>query len=57
MTEPMLTSAQVARILGISRRCLYNLIQKNQLPAIRVGGVWRFKRADLLKFMETTTNA
>jgi excisionase family DNA binding protein len=37
----LLTLAEAARILKISKRTLHRMIQHRQIPAFKVGGQWR----------------
>ncbi len=43
----LLTTAQVARLLGRSRQRIGQLIDAGQLPAVRLGRRWMVERADL----------
>lgn len=46
ITAPeILTVAEVADYLQISRVTLYKLLKNHQLPAFRLGSDWRFRRA------------
>lgn len=38
----MLTLKEVSEFLGVSERTVYRLIKEKRLPAVRVGGQWRF---------------
>jgi excisionase family DNA binding protein len=42
-----LTSEEVLGCLKVTPRTLYRLIHAGDLPAVRVGRQWRFRRADL----------
>lgn len=33
--------------LRVTPRTIYRLIQTGDLPAVRIGGQWRFRRSDL----------
>ena len=41
---PLITLQEAAKYLQISNMTLYRLAKKKQIPAIRVGGRWRFKK-------------
>ena len=45
MPEPLLTAADVAAWLKLNIETVYDLIAKDQLPAIKIGGQWRFQEA------------
>lgn len=42
-----LTPEEVADLLRVSRRTVYNWLRSGQLPAIRIGKVWRVRREDI----------
>lgn len=45
----VLTVAEAAEILGLSRNGAYRLVQTGQMPgAVRLGGSWRISRPRLL---------
>ena len=52
MTEKLLTPIEVQQLLHISRSTLYRLIQKGQLPVIRVGGTYRIRMSELNAYLE-----
>lgn len=43
----ILTIKQVAGYLQVTERTIYRLAAANGIPAFKVGGSWRFRRADL----------
>lgn len=53
----LLTPAQVARELSISRHSVYRLIRARQLKALDYGTRYRVRREDLLKFVERSGRA
>ncbi|HSL24366.1 MAG TPA: helix-turn-helix domain-containing protein [Vicinamibacterales bacterium] len=44
---PFLKTDEVLDSLKVTPRTLYRLIRAGELPAVRVGRQWRFRRADL----------
>ena len=42
-----LTTEEVLGCLKVNPRTIYRLIKSGELPAVRVGRQWRFRRADL----------
>ncbi|MBW3637070.1 MAG: Flp pilus assembly complex ATPase component TadA [Armatimonadetes bacterium] len=51
--EPEMLSAEAARqILGISRTTMHRLLSGGELHGSKVGGQWRFRRADLDAYVE-----
>ena len=47
----VLTIREVAKYLRIKERTVYNLAQKGEIPAFKVGRQWRFLRNNLLAFI------
>jgi len=43
----ILTIKQVANYLKVTERTIYRLAAAKQIPAFKVGGSWRFSRADI----------
>jgi len=44
MPEKLLTVEEVAGYLKIDRITLYRMLARKKIPAIKVGGQWRFYR-------------
>jgi excisionase family DNA binding protein len=42
-----LTTEEVLGYLKVNSRTIYRLIRSGELPAIRIGRQWRFRRSDL----------
>ena len=42
-----LTTEEVLDCLKVNPRTIYRLIKSGELPAVRIGRQWRFRRADL----------
>jgi len=51
----ILTLDEVACYLRVTKRTLYRLAQEGQLPAFKLGGVWRFRRAELDQWIAENT--
>lgn len=50
MTDPegdILTLEEVAAYLKAGKRTVYRLAQQGAIPAFKLGGSWRFRRAEL----------
>ena len=45
--EACLTTDEVLVYLKVTPRTIYRLIRSGELPAMRVGRQWRFRRTDL----------
>lgn len=54
MDEPLLSVAQVARILNISRLTIYRLIERGLLPVHRIARRLRFSKGDLQHYLDET---
>jgi excisionase family DNA binding protein len=50
--EAFLTTEEVLSYLKITPRTIYRLIRTGELPAVRIGRQWRFRRADLDHWLE-----
>ena len=55
MTEEILTIREVAEYLKVTEKTVYGLAQRRQIPGFKVGGQWRFKRADIDRWIEKQT--
>ena len=54
-----LTTADVLSCLKVDPRTIYRLIKTGELPAVRLGRQWRFRRDDLNEWIDrqrTTTS-
>lgn len=45
--EAILTIKQVTEYLKVTERTIYRLAAAKKIPAFKVGGTWRFLRADI----------
>ena len=45
--DEILTIEEVAAYLKAGRRTVYRLAANGQIPAFKLGGTWRFQRAEL----------
>lgn len=50
--EPLLTIEETAAFLGVSRRQVYALLERGDLPRVRVGSRIRFIPAELRAYLE-----
>jgi excisionase family DNA binding protein len=50
--EAFLTTEEVLSYLKITPRTIYRLIRSGELPAVRIGRQWRFRHADLDRWLE-----
>ena len=47
MTEDLMTSHELADYLKVDLRTVYRYIKQGQIPKVKVGGRWRFRRSDI----------
>jgi excisionase family DNA binding protein len=47
-----LTLAETATILQVSKRTILRMIQKKEVPALKVGGQWRLRESQLKRWAE-----
>jgi excisionase family DNA binding protein len=47
-----LTLAEAATILQVSKRTILRMIQKRDVPALKVGGQWRLRESQLKRWAE-----
>jgi excisionase family DNA binding protein len=47
-----LTTEEVLECLKVTPRTVYRLIKSGDLPAVRIGRQWRFRRADLHDWLD-----
>lgn len=50
--QAFLTTEEVLAYLRITPRTIYRLIRSGELPAMRIGRQWRFRRSDLDAWLE-----
>jgi excisionase family DNA binding protein len=51
----ILTLDEVAVYLKAGKRTVYRLASNGQIPAFKLGGTWRFRKADLERWIEEQT--
>ena len=54
--EALLTVQQVADYLQLNPSTVYQWAQKGRLPAIKLGGCWRFRGGDLEAWLDARTH-
>jgi excisionase family DNA binding protein len=50
--ERFIRAAQVARMLGVSTKWVYQAAREGTVPSYRFGGVVRFRRSEILAWIE-----
>ncbi|MBO5137451.1 MAG: PTS sugar transporter subunit IIA [Spirochaetaceae bacterium] len=51
MVDDILTIEEVAKYLRVSERTVYDWAQKGEIPSGKIGTVWRFKKAEIEKWV------
>jgi excisionase family DNA binding protein len=51
-TPQLMSIDQLADYLGLSKQTLYNWLSKKKIPGIKIGKVWRFKRAEIENWLK-----
>jgi excisionase family DNA binding protein len=52
----IMTRSEVAKLLRCSEPHVVALIEREQLPAFRLGKLWRFNRSDVIAWCERRSN-
>lgn len=52
----ILTIKEVAEYLKVTERTIYRLAAAKKIPAFKVGGMWRFPRADIDSWIKQQAN-
>jgi PTS system nitrogen regulatory IIA component len=55
--DDILTIEEVARYLRVSERTVYDWAQKGEIPAGKIGTVWRFKKTEIEKWVNSRLTA
>jgi excisionase family DNA binding protein len=53
MSERLLTSAELAGILGFATGTVLDWFERGELPGFRIGGRLRFRESEVLAWLET----
>ena len=56
MPDEILTLPEVAALLKVAEKTVYTMAQRAEIPAFKVRGQWRFKRADIDSWIENQTS-
>lgn len=57
MSDEILTVQEVAALLKVADKTVYTMAQRGEMPAFKVRGQWRFRRADIDAWIQTQTAA
>jgi excisionase family DNA binding protein len=50
--EELLTINELSRYLKISKPTLYKMVEKGNIPALKIANQWRFKKEDINMWIE-----
>lgn len=50
--DELMTTRQIMEFLGLSRTKIWELVNKQQLPAFKIGGDYRYRRSEVVKWLE-----
>ncbi len=54
--EPLLTAPEIAKWLRLNVETVYVLIRQDELPAMRLGGQWRFQQSEVQHWLSSQRN-
>lgn len=57
MADEFLSIEEAAKLLGVDYKTIYRLVRSGEIPAARIGRVYRIKRRDLDEFFERSKAA
>ncbi len=52
MPDEIMTLKDLAEYLKIAEKTLYGYVQKGLLPGIKIGSAWRFRKSDIVAWLE-----
>lgn len=52
MIEKLYSIDEISEILALSKQTIVRLVKKGEIPAAKIGHVWRFKESDINKVIE-----
>lgn len=47
----LLTAKDIEQVLGISRTSVYRMINRNELPYVKIGKLYKFPKSELIKYL------
>jgi len=50
--KEMITTHDVAAMIGIKETTVRNLVKRKELPAYRIGGEFRFDKAEIIEWID-----
>ena len=56
MTDDILTIKELAEYLKLNEKTAYRLVSEGKIPGFKVGGSWRFQRAEIQDWIKAKSN-
>ena len=56
MTDDILTIKELAEYLKLNEKTAYRLVSEGKIPGFKVGGSWRFQRAEIQNWIKAKSN-
>lgn len=53
----IMTIEELAEYLKISKETLYKMVQKNEIPASKIGNQWRFQKSKIDSWLDSLSNS
>jgi excisionase family DNA binding protein len=54
--EEIMTIGEVSAYLRYSKHTIYPMAKSGKIPAFKLAGVWRFRKTEIDKWLETQLN-
>ena len=54
--DKLITIAELAELLNVTTRTIYNMIYANEIPFIRIGGSYRFNAGEVIEYFKNGVN-
>lgn len=49
----LITVVELAELLNVTKTTIYNMIYKNEIPFIKIGGSYRFSEEEVLTYFKS----
>ena len=56
MTDDILTIKELAEYLKLNEKTAYRLVSEGKIPGFKVGGSWRFQRAEIQNWIKAKSS-
>ncbi|MCD6317849.1 helix-turn-helix domain-containing protein [Candidatus Aerophobetes bacterium] len=50
--EKLMTLSQLAEYLQLGKSTVYKMVQKGEIPGIKIANQWRFKKSEIDKWLQ-----